>query len=101
MAVERLTEDDGPIFGRAEDLAELDSRVREHAHGLTVLAGRPQQGKSRLLRQFVDNLRADSRHLVGFARATADTTDAAVRTLQDFYVSWLSDANYRQQARSL
>ena len=45
-----------PFFGRVRDLAYALERAR--TQGLTVLIGRPQVGKSRLLRQVYTDLRA-------------------------------------------
>ncbi len=47
-----------PIFGRAKDLEYLRRRIA--AAGLTVLAGRPQIGKTRLLEEIRDEIRDPS-----------------------------------------
>ena len=46
-----------PLFGRQPDLDYLSKRA--NGKGLTVVAGRPQSGKSWLLREFVDRLSID------------------------------------------
>jgi hypothetical protein len=91
---------DRPIFGRAADIDRLMGRAR--CKGLTAVMGRPQQGKTRLVREVRDRLRADPhRFLVGYAESSGQTSDLILRAVMDLYASWLGDATFAQQARAL
>ncbi len=95
---------DKPIFGRRADLELLLGRVERS--GLTVVAGLPKQGKTRLLEELRDTLddpdyqTADGRgFLVGWDEAVEETPNTLRRALHELYLRWLSHAPYRQQAK--
>jgi len=88
-----------PFFGRVPDLAYALERAR--TQGLTVVIGRPQVGKSRLLRQVYTDLRAQHGFLTGYAECSGETADLFLRALSDLYTSWIQDASYRQQLKLL
>ena len=87
------------LFGRKPDLEYLSKRAQ--GKGLTVVAGRPQSGKTWLLREFVNRLSTDDSYFVGYAQSTGQYADLLLRSLQDLYTRWLSDASAVQQAKSL
>jgi len=98
MSVEEI-----PFFGRQSDLDYLSERI-QHS-GVTVVSARPQMGKSRLLRQLRDQLRAlsadEQTHLVGYCESSGQEPDLMLRSLEDLYKNWLADSSYAEQAQML
>jgi hypothetical protein len=95
----RSPEASRPLFGREPDMSYLLARAR--TQGLTAVIGRPQIGKSRLLRQACTDLRLHHGFLTGYAESTGETADLLLRALSDLYTSWIQDASYRQQLKLL
>ncbi len=83
------------LFGRKRDLNYLVSRAKHK--GITAVAGRPQIGKSWLLRELARFLRSDNepRFQVGFTESSGQSADLLLRAVVDLYTRWLSDATYR------
>src|SRR3954470_12253839 len=91
-----------PIFGRTNDLKILDHRIQKP--GLTVLAARPQQGKTLLLRHFVDRLRQNpdpKTPLVGYFESQQTADDHLLYAIQDLYRTWIESASFLEQGKSL
>lgn len=86
------------LFGRADDLKKL--RCRANYCGLTVLVGRPQSGKSTLLRELARTLMEDNL-LVGYQESKGGSPDNVLRAVSDLYTRWLSDTTYYEQAKTL
>lgn len=92
------------MFGRKGDLAKLQDRAK--SKGVTFLAARPQQGKTRLLEELLDSFRypppdTPVTALVGFAQSTRQEPDLLLRALEDLYIHWLANATFVAQARKL
>ena len=87
-----------PFFGRGDEMKHLRERVARP--GLTVLTGRPQIGKSRLLQELLAALRQEKTHLVGYHRASA-TESALLYAAADLYEHALPDARWRDQLKIL
>lgn len=89
-----------PFLGRDKDLEALSERVK--APGLTVVAGLPQQGKSRLFLELINRKlnqpSASLKCLFGYFESSMGSTDVLRRALEDLYARWLADASYREQA---
>ena len=78
------------IYGRAPDLAHL--RQRAENNGLTVVLGRPQQGKTWLLQELARTLDDSGQVAVGFGRSYGESADLMLRAVQDLYARWLTRA---------
>ncbi|MGY8771501.1 MAG: hypothetical protein ACKVH8_24060 [Pirellulales bacterium] len=68
-----------PIFGRQADIDYLRERIQQP--GMTILSGRPQIGKTRLLEEIRDSIREkasplNSPFLVGYCRSTGQESDS-------------------------
>ena len=94
-----LPDNSAEFFGRGALVQTLIDRV--YRKGVTALVGRPQIGKSWLLKEVARQLAAGhkDKHLVGFAVSTGQLTDLAIRATADLYERWLTDAGYWKQAR--
>ena len=91
-----------PFFGRQQEIKELRRRIQKP--GLTVVKGRPRIGKSRLLEEFVSQLRdeadqqpAAERLLVGWLREPGTEGNSLLRAVADAYDHMLADASWREQ----
>ncbi len=73
-------------------------RKRAHHRGLTFITGRPQIGKSTLLRQVVHALRTDGGTLVGYHRASG-TASALLYAAADLYESLIPNLKWRDEFR--
>jgi hypothetical protein len=105
MPFRELIDRSDSLFGREPDLAHLLQRS-EH-RGLTAIEGRAQMGKSSLLMELARRLSADSApsllapqpRLIGFVESQGETSDLMLRAVVDLYSRWLSNSNYREQAK--
>src|SRR5690242_20666091 len=86
------------FIGREPELAELTASVEWP--GLTVVAGRPQIGKSRLLQALDERLTAQGA-LVGRAESSGQEPDLLLRAVAQCYGRWLAASSWREQAASL
>ncbi len=68
--------------------------------GLTAVVGRPQMGKSWLLTHIAWQL-SESNYLVGYQESVGQGDDLILSAVIDLYTFWLSNATYRDQAKSL
>lgn len=87
-----------PFFGRTRELADLDERCKHP--GVTIVAGPPRIGKTRLLKVFYERSREAGRR-IGMAQAAEASGDVLLRAIQDAYADWLSGANAREQLARL
>ena len=71
-----------PFFGRQADLDYLLGRAR--ASGLTAVVGRPQAGKTRLLKETRDRL-VERGFIVGYAESTGEYPGVLLCALKDAY----------------
>ena len=96
------------LFGREQDVAYLIERCGRR--GLTAVVGKPQMGKSWLLTEVARRLTEErpaagvlslggSGAMVGYVESQGEFADMLPRAVEDLYVRWLEDANYRQQAQ--
>jgi len=92
-----LTDHQGEIFGRRQDVANLIERASEP--GFTAIVARPQAGKTWTLESVGHHL-AQNNHLVGYYEITADE-EPITRVLVDLYTRWLSSASFVDQGLSL
>ena len=83
-----------PFFGRTTELADLRKRIVHR--GMTVVTGRPQIGKSRLLRELRDDLKRENKFLVGYHQASA-TQNTLLYATAELYQQALADSNWRDQ----
>ncbi|MEK6288745.1 MAG: hypothetical protein AABO57_23760 [Acidobacteriota bacterium] len=90
-----------PMFGRERDLNYLLQRVSKP--GLTTLAARPQQGKTRLLEAVRDTLRRSEspKYLVGYYEGRREVHDLLLRAIADLYENWLSNSTWLEQAKAV
>ncbi len=71
-----------PFFGRQADLDYLLGRAQ--ASGLTAVTGRPQTGKTRLLKETRDRL-VERGFIVGYAESTGEYLSVLLCALKDAY----------------
>jgi hypothetical protein len=86
------------LLGREEELARLTDLAKDQ--GITVVAGRPQIGKSRVLEELKHRL-TQEQVLVGFCESSGQEPDSLLRAVADAYSAWLATASWRAQANSL
>ena len=87
-----------PFFGRVHEIKYLRNRIVQP--GLTVLAGRPQIGKSRLLQELLTLLRNEKEYLIGYHRSSA-TESAILYAAADLYVHAITDASWKSEMNIL
>ncbi len=87
-----------PMFGRQQFLDDLLERV--NSKGLTAVLGRSQSGKTTLLEHLRDTLRVRGGFLVGYAQSSGKPS-LLRQSLEDLYSSWLNQASYASQLKSL
>jgi hypothetical protein len=90
------------IFGRRGDVARLNARTL--LPGVTVVAGRPQEGKTLLLRHFVDQVRLRKqvpRPYVGYFESQQTARDHFLYAIQDLYKCWLDKSTFKEQFKAL
>jgi hypothetical protein len=105
MQVRELIDRSASFFGREPDLTHL--RQRSQRQGLTAVVARAQMGKSTLLMELARQLSYDPApnlfgpqpRLIGFTESAGETADVMLRAITDLYLRWLSNSNYRQQAK--
>jgi len=76
-------------------------RRRINTQGVTFITGRPLIGKSRLLTELRERLRAEGRILVGYARGAGASVNVLLHATRDLYEHWLTGAKFTEQIRSL
>jgi hypothetical protein len=86
------------LIGRDSELVQLTAHVERQ--GLTVVTGRPQIGKSRLLEALDERLGARGA-LVGRTEASGQESDSLLRAVADAYSRWLRRSTWKDQAQSL
>jgi hypothetical protein len=107
MAVRELIDRSASFFGREPDLVRL--RQRSQIQGLTAVVARAQMGKSTLLMELArqlsydpaPNLLGPQPRLIGFTESAGETSDVMLRAVTDLYARWLSNSDYRQQAKAV
>ncbi|HUN58209.1 MAG TPA: hypothetical protein VMU41_08850, partial [Candidatus Binataceae bacterium] len=85
------------LFGREQDLRELSKSADRK--GVTVIVGRPMMGKSWVLAELARRLAQNGHWLVGRAQSYGQSSDVMLYAVVDLYQRWLSDLNYRKQAK--
>lgn len=88
-----------PIFGRTKERRTLRDRIS--MKGVTVLAGRPRIGKTRLLLDLRDQLGDGDEYLVGYKMGTGSISELVLHSLADLYSRWLQSASFVRQGRAL
>jgi len=88
-----------PFFGRTQELEALRSRCAQP--GLTIVRGEPKIGKSRLLREFVNETRASGRQRIGWAESGEASGDVLLRAIRDAYDHWFQDAGAAAEIKSV
>jgi tetratricopeptide (TPR) repeat protein len=87
------------LFGRIGDIGQLTDRAT--GEGLTVLKGRPLNGKTWVLQEVARELVAGGSHLVGYHEYRGGESSHLLYAVFDLYTRWLADSSMRSQALSL
>jgi hypothetical protein len=98
MVKSKLFDRRSNLFGRHQDIDHLIRRTK--LKGLTAVVSRPQMGKTWLLTHVAWQL-SENNCLVGYEESVGQGGDLILRAVANLYTFWLSNATYREQAKSL